>query len=288
MFWQDIVTEITLASGKKFEMIRPAKLLSGGCINQGYQLFGSNISYFIKLNRADLLSMFNSEAEALREIASTLTIRVPQPITTGITDNYSFLVLEWLEPDREIQGNWTKMGENLAHLHSISVGKNFGWQQDNNIGTTPQINHFSSCWADFFANGRIGYQLKVSRGIFGDKEIIVQSVKSALNDHQPSPSLVHGDLWSGNAYFSSDGEPTILDPAAYYGDREVDIAMTELFGGFPADFYQGYNRVAPLEHGYPQRRDIYNLYHVLNHFNLFGGNYQMQAQNMIQQLLRNT
>jgi fructosamine-3-kinase len=143
-------------------------------------------------------------------------------------------------------------------------------------------------WADFFAEQRIGYQLKLAQrrgGNFPESNRIVDAVRNRLAEWQPPASLVHGDLWSGNAAISSDGAPIILDPATYYGDRETDLAMTELFGGFPTAFYHGYNEAWELDRGYGQRKDLYNLYHVLNHFNLFGGGYAHQAKTIIQQLI---
>jgi len=288
MIWPDITKDISLTIGKEFRLSSSPQPLSGGCINQSYRLLGSDSSYFVKLNQANLVSMFNSEAAGLQEIASSSTIRVPLVVSSGISGNYSYLVLEWLDLTRGTSANWYKMGENLAKLHLISVGSNFGWRENNTIGSTPQINNLQSCWADFFANERIGYQLKLARGTFGDAGKIIQAVRAILREHQPQPSVVHGDLWSGNAGFTYEGEPIIFDPATYYGDREVDIAMSELFGGFPADFYRGYNMIAPLDSGYQQRKNLYNLYHLLNHFNLFGGSYQWQAQQIIQQLLRNS
>lgn len=142
-------------------------------------------------------------------------------------------------------------------------------------------------WADFFAEKRIGYQLKLANrrgGNFPNSQEIMEKVRESLSHHNPLPSLVHGDLWSGNAGFTDKGEATIFDPACYYGDREVDIAMTELFGGFPSSFYDGYNKQWNLDKGYNHRKNIYNLYHILNHFNLFGGGYESQAKRMIQQI----
>jgi len=289
--WKDISQEIALKTGRKFELIKPPRLLSGGCINQGYCISGQDATYFVKLNQASLLPMFEAEALGLQEIQATRTIKVPTVIGHGITDNYSYLILEWLDFTRGTSEHWHLMGQNLARLHQVPIGQSFGWQSNNTIGSTPQINHLTTCWADFFAEQRIGYQLKLAKrqgSSFGDLERIIERCRTLLSERQPSPSLLHGDLWSGNVSITTTGEPTILDPATYYGDREADIAMTELFGGFPTAFYQGYNEVAPVDRQYQKRKSLYNLYHVLNHFNLFGGGYQAQAQQMIKQLLTNT
>jgi len=200
------------------------------------------------------------------------------------------VVLEWIDLGRG--GAWEEMGRHLAAMHQKtppnSLNRGFGWDRNNTIGSTPQINTWTSNWAEFFAEHRIGYQLSLAKrrgGTFSKGEQLVKAIPELLADHQPQPSLVHGDLWGGNAAFTASGEPLIFDPAAYCGDREVDIAMTELFGGFPSAFYRGYNEVWPLDAGYEQRKTLYNLYHILNHFNLFGGGYASQANGMIQRIL---
>jgi fructosamine-3-kinase len=193
-----------------------------------------------------------------------------------------------LEFDQGNSLSWEKMGQKLALMHQTPGNQRFGWNENNTIGSTPQINTWTDNWADFFAQHRIGYQLQLAQkrgGSFPERTEVLLAVLKCLKDHYPQPSLVHGDLWSGNVGVTKDGEPVILDPATYYGDREVDIAMTELFGGFPAAFYRGYNEVFPLEEGYQQRKTLYNLYHILNHFNLFGGGYGTQANQMLRQIL---
>jgi fructosamine-3-kinase len=180
------------------------------------------------------------------------------------------------------------MGQQLAALHQTKVGDTFGWERQNTIGSTPQINTWTADWTEFWVKHRLGYQLQLAQqrgGHFPKQDQLLNLIPDLLAGHTPQPSLVHGDLWSGNAAVTQTGEPVIFDPATYVGDREVDLAMTELFGGFPAAFYQGYNQVFPLDEGYQQRKPLYNLYHVLNHFNLFGGSYESQANRMIMQLL---
>ncbi|MBD2021882.1 fructosamine kinase family protein, partial [Leptolyngbya sp. FACHB-36] len=173
-------------------------------------------------------------------------------------------------------------------MHKATSSQGFGWERHNTIGSTPQMNLWTSDWSQFWAEQRIGYQLKLADrrgGHFPKGAQLLSAIPALLEGHTPQPSLVHGDLWSGNAAVTSAGEPVIFDPATYFGDREVDIAMTELFGGFPADFYRGYSAVYPLDAGYQQRKPLYNLYHILNHFNLFGGGYASQANRIIEQLL---
>jgi fructosamine-3-kinase len=187
--------------------------------------------------------------------------------------------------------NWSEMGRNLAAMHDyrISNPAKFGWQINNTIGSTPQLNTWETDWTIFFKNQRLDYQLQLARrkgGHFPQADRLLAMIPDLLANHQPQPSLVHGDLWGGNASFTNAGIPVIFDPATYWGDREVDVAMTELFGGFPAAFYQGYESVYPLAPGYARRKQLYNLYHILNHYNLFGGSYQSQANSAIELVLR--
>jgi len=285
--WTLIAEHISQVTAQPFN-INQHRSVSGGCINQGYCLQGDGLAYFVKINQASRLSMFAAEAFGLKQMAATHTIRLPKPICWGISDNYSYLVLEWLEFAQGNSLSWEKMGQKLALMHQTPGNQRFGWNENNTIGSTPQINTWTDNWADFFAQHRIGYQLQLAQkrgGSFPERTEVLLAVLKCLKDHYPQPSLVHGDLWSGNVGVTKDGEPVILDPATYYGDREVDIAMTELFGGFPAAFYRGYNEVFPLEEGYQQRKTLYNLYHILNHFNLFGGGYGTQANQMLRQIL---
>ena len=183
-----------------------------------------------------------------------------------------------------------RLGEQLASMHR-TLGAGFGWMRDNTIGSTPQINTQESDWIVFWRDHRLGFQLTLAAhdGHTGELqrqgERLLQRLPSFFSDYRPLPSLLHGDLWGGNAAATAAGEPVIFDPAVYYGDREADIAMTELFGNFPPAFYAAYRATWPLDTGYAQRRDLYNLYHVLNHLNLFGAGYLRQAQSMIAKLL---
>ncbi|ACK72000.1 fructosamine kinase [Gloeothece citriformis PCC 7424] len=285
--WHQIAEDITRITGSKFE-IEDRRSVSGGCINQGYSLTGNGNTYFVKINHASQITMFEAEALGLKQMLATQTIRVPQPICWGISERSSYLVLEWLEFGRGNSESWEKMGRQLAQMHQAGGSSQFGWERNNTIGSTPQINTWTENWADFFAEYRIGYQLKLARkrgGNFPDPSQVIPLVRDFLADRNPIPSLVHGDLWSGNAAVTTSGEPVILDPATYYGDPEVDLAMTELFGGFTGAFYRGYSQVLPLDSGYEKRKTLYNLYHILNHFNLFGGGYASQANRMLQQML---
>jgi fructosamine-3-kinase len=285
--WTEIAQAINQHTGQEF-VIANTKPISGGCINQGYQVSSQDRTYFVKLNDASRVEMFAAEALGLQEMYATQTITVPQPVCWGTANNSSFIVLQWLDLGIGSNSSWTTMGQQLAAMHQVVTNQGFGWSRNNTIGSTPQINSGMDNWADFFAQQRIGYQLKLAQrrgGNFPETNRVVDAVRAQLADWQPPASLLHGDLWSGNAAISRDGAPVIFDPATYYGDRETDLALTELFGGFPAAFYNGYQKVWSLDSGYSHRKSIYNLYHVLNHFNLFGGGYAKQARTIMQKLL---
>lgn len=290
--WNLIAEKISKTTGEKFE-ISDRRSVSGGCINQGYRLTDGKQDYFVKLNSAAEIAMFEAEAIGLKQMWETQTIRVPKPICYGVEGSSAYIVLEWLDLGGRGNNNaWQEMGRKLAALHRwqpVNGNKGFGWDLNNTIGSTPQINNWTEDWVEFWAEHRIGYQLKLARrrgGSFSQGDRLIEAIPQLLAGHKPQPSLVHGDLWGGNASVTGDGEPVIFDPATYWGDREVDLAMTELFGSFSAAFYQGYNEVWALDKGYEKRKVLYNLYHVLNHFNLFGGGYASQANSMIQRLLK--
>jgi protein-ribulosamine 3-kinase len=263
--------------------------VGGGSINEAYRLEGiDGVRYFLKLNVAQHLPMFVAEAAGLDAIAATSTIRVPRPIAHGSAGGQSYLVLEHLELNS--RGGAKLLGEQLAAMH-LCTGNRFGFSQDNFIGTTPQLNNWKNDWIDFWREQRLGFQLKLAaqNGYGGSLQRLGEKLNDVLpaffTDYSPQPSLLHGDLWSGNHAFLADGTPTIFDPAAYYGDRECDLAMTELFGGYSPDFYAAYRAAYPLDAGYATRKDLYNLYHIINHANLFGGGYVGQAEGMMQRLL---
>lgn len=263
--------------------------MAGGCINRAQRLECDGITYFVKLNQAGLLPMFEAEAQGLRELAAPHTLRVPQPVSWGREDDTAWLVMEYLELGGH--GSMAELGEGLAALHRLPQTR-FGWSRDNNIGSTPQRNSPSDSWLDFWRDRRLGFQLELAaRNGFGGRlqalgAELLERLPALFEDYHPVPSLLHGDLWSGNYSFTRAGEPVIFDPAPYCGDREADLAMTELFGGFDGEFYAAYQRAWPLDPGYAQRKTLYNLYHILNHANLFGGGYANQAQGMMERLLR--
>ena len=290
--WDDIAHSISEAINAPF-VVESRKSMGGGCINESYVVRGQGRAFFVKLNTPDRAEMFSAEATGLHEIARTKTVRVPEPVCHGASPAACWLVLEHLELRPGDDRSMAQLGRNLARMHRVT-GERYGWHRDNTIGATPQVNTPSGDWIAFWRERRLGYQLKLagSRGHSGrlvaDGERLLAALPSFFHGYTPPPSLLHGDLWSGNVGLEAGGDPVIYDPAVYYGDRESDLAMTELFGGFPASFYEAYGASYPLDAGYRVRKHLYNLYHVLNHLNLFGGGYAAQAQRMIQQLLAAT
>ncbi len=284
-FWQELNRKISEITGSPFAGT-PQGSRGGGCIHDNQILTDGTRTFFIKINRESKLDLFTAEALGLQALAASRAIKIPQVIGWGVVGSQAYLILEYLPLVH--RGNWYQMGQQLAQMHRRSIGSHFGWERDNYIGATPQKNTPTADWADFFCTHRLGYQLQLARrrgAVFAQQERLLQRVRELLHRPAVTPVLVHGDLWSGNAAFTQAGEPVIFDPAVYYGHHEVDLAMSELFGGFPPEFYQGYQSEWPLDPGYAQRKIIYNLYHILNHFHLFGGSYWHQAERMMAQII---
>ena len=289
MNWQDLSAQIASATGRAFK-VDSAQVIAGGDINSAYRLQGAGWSYFVKLNRGSLQPMFEAEFDGLREIAGTKTVSAPTPVIFGRTAEHAFLVLEHIEFGRSTQASSGLLGQQLAWMHRQHQ-PHFGWHRDNTIGSTPQINTPSHDWPAFWNERRLGFQLRLARqnGYGGRLQLggekLLGELDAFFDRYRPQSSLLHGDLWAGNSAVDKQGQPVIFDPACYYGDREADLAMTELFGGYDRDFYTAYQEVWPLDEGYGVRKILYNLYHILNHLNLFGGGYLSQAENMINRLL---
>ena len=289
--WEAIATAISEVTGEPFTLQR-TESVSGGCINDTVIAHGGQTKFFVKLNSAARLSMFEAEAAGLDEIIASQSIRAPQPLAWGAATGRAWLVLECLDlGGQRSHGAMAKLGEQLAVMHRTTQSC-FGWYRDNTIGATPQINAYCDNWVEFWCQQRLQYQLVLAarhgyRGRLQQRgeTLLVDACPALLHEHTPAASLLHGDLWSGNYVVCSDGMPAILDPAVYYGDRETDLAMTELFGGFGSDFYRAYHDTWPLDPGYEVRKTLYNLYHILNHLNLFGGGYASQAEHMIDSIL---
>ncbi len=287
--WSEISAQISATTNTTYQA-KKIVAIGGGCINETFKISDGNTHYFVKLNSAGNLPMFEAEAAGLNEIYQTQTLRVPQPICWGENICHSWLVLDYMQLSNTSKGNAAALGSGLAAMHQVRA-KHFGWTRNNTIGSTSQINTTTTDWVQFWRKNRLGYQLNLAKnnGYSGKLQQLGERLMSDLsiffNNTSPSASLLHGDLWSGNVSFDANGQPVIYNPAVYYGDREADIAMTELFGMLPNAFYTAYQDDYPLDSGYNTRKVLYNLYHILNHLNLFGGGYRHQAEQMMNELL---
>ncbi|MGD2136937.1 MAG: fructosamine kinase family protein [Gammaproteobacteria bacterium] len=285
--WESIAVDIAARTGVQAGLEQHGTV-GGGCINQAQRIRYGDTGYFVKLNSADQIDMFAAEAEGLGELRRCRSLRIPAPVCWGTDGSSAYLVMEDLALGG--RGDPAALGEGLADLHRITRER-YGWHRDNTIGSTPQVNTPCDEWVDFYREHRLAFQLDLAARhgcparLVSQGERLMADFHALFADYTPEASLLHGDLWSGNHAYTSSGEPAIFDPAVYYGDRETDLAMTELFGGFGRDFYAAYNATWPIDPGYPVRKTLYNLYHVLNHFNLFGGGYVSQAQGMVDALL---
>lgn len=262
--------------------------IAGGDINKAYAVtLNTGDRIFMKANAKDNFGFFKAEAAGLFALAQTGTLATPKILCAGTDDGqevgYSFLLMEYIKSGERRAGYWESFARELAALHQADASAfaadagPFGFFEDNFIGARPQDNSSAAAWVEFFRDKRLAPQFKAADANFSSAE---RSRVTKLLDHldefliEPKrPSLLHGDLWSGNVMAGPDGKAMLIDPAVYVGHAEADLAMTELFGGFPPDFYQAYREANPLEPGYENRRDLYNLYQLLNHLNLFGKSY---------------
>ncbi len=287
--WSRIAADITQTTGETFS-VRRDNAVGGGCINATHVIEDDGRRFFVKLNAATLLDMFAAEAQGLEEIIGTDAIRAPTPVCYGTAGAQAYLVLEFIAPGHGGRSSQEQLGQQLAALHRVTRPR-YGWTRDNTIGATPQHNTEGDDWVEFWRAQRLGFQLQLAadKGYGGrlqtQGERLLAELPRLLAGHTPPAALLHGDLWSGNYSIDAHGAPVIFDPALYYGDRETDLAMTELFGGFSPYFYQAYHEAYPLPEGYQLRKSLYNLYHVLNHLNLFGGAYLAQAEQLTGRLL---
>lgn len=283
--------------------LRRRSSVSGGSIHIAWRLeLADGELLFAKGGDRQALPLLEAEADGLAALAAAATgtdLTVPPPRALGCCGNQALLVLDWLPLSAAGSGtDWRRLGQALARLHRHSLerpcaagdrgAEAYGWIRDNVIGATPQINGWLQDWGSFFVERRLAPQLALlaRRGSnLRGAELLLERVPTWLAGHRPEAVLVHGDLWSGNASLLEGGGAALFDPAVHRADREVDLAMARLFGGFPADFFAGYEQEWPLPPGYRARIPLYNLYHVLNHANLFGGGYRSQAQAILDELL---
>lgn len=278
----DVIKAISATA--KLDIISHQKL-TGGDINEAYCLNGNDQHYFLKINSASLYpNMFEQEAKGLNALRDDSLLSIPTVIQSGIESTQQYLLLEWIEEGHVKSGFWKTFGEGLAAQHKRSQ-LYFGWNGDNYIGSLKQINTAQKTWSEFYAVCRI---LPFIKRLFDDNLLDQKDVTNAASlckktDElfpREKPSLLHGDLWSGNFLVAKNGSPVLIDPAVYYGHREMDLGMTRLFGGFDYTFYEAYVNAYPLEKNWQQRLPLTQLYPLLVHAILFGGNYINQAKNI--------
>lgn len=270
--------------------IESAAAVGGGCIATACRLETDAAPFFLKYGDEEVARTFPGEAAGLEALATADSpLTVPSVLETGppTSGRPGFLVMEWINAGREGRRFWERFGEGLAALHRHTADE-YGFPQDNFIGRSPQSNDWMDDWPTFFREQRLAPQVAMAReqncwrpGWEDALEALYRRLPEIL-PATPEPSVLHGDLWKGNFMVTAVGTPALIDPATYYGHRETDLAMTELFGGYEDRFYEAYRSAWSLEPGYETRRDIYNLYHLLNHLNLFGGGYA----NSVEQILR--
>ena len=267
--------------------------VGGGDINDARCLLLSNgEKVFMKSNSIKNKGFFAAEEAGVNAIAMTDTIQVPKLLFRGVdaSAGISYLVMEYISGADRIDDFWEDFGHNLAAMHLADTrdfvpGGLFGFSSDNYIGATVQINSLRDSWIDFFRECRLEPQIKMASyyfdGYSNRKLIGLLDKLASLMVEPDQPSLLHGDLWSGNYIVGNDGRAWLIDPAVYVGHFEADLAMTELFGRFPSDFYRSYSETNPIDSGYRDRRDLYNLYHLLNHLNLFGETYLSAVMSIV-------
>lgn len=289
---QQIFKEVASALSKKFGhevTIKSTQLLGGGCIHHASKIETSAGPFFLKWNTAGIADIFSREAEGLEELkkAASAEIKIPEVIAAKMIDETpGFLVLEYLESGRHLSDD-EKLGRGLAAIHKFS-SENFGFYNDNYCGATQQNNQWKPDWITFYTENRLRWILKLikeTRFLSSSEQQLFEQLIEKLPGIIPAdsvPSLIHGDLWSGNYLFSEKG-PALIDPAVSYSDREMEFGMITLFGGFSQYFFDAYNEVFPLPNDWKQRNKLYQLYHILNHYYLFGGGYLQQAVQIARQ-----
>ena len=269
---------------------RPPKVrsISGGSINEAYLVSYPQTQIFVKINSSSIYPrMFEIEEQGLSLLGSTKTFDIPEVFGFGSHEEVSFLAMEYMKPGSPGSEFAEDFGTKLARLHRTQ-GRYFGLDQDNYIGSLPQRNDQRSGWIDFFVDCRLEPQLKMASSLLSASDrSAFDKLFHRLDQLVPIevPALLHGDLWSGNFLVNESGLPVLIDPAVYYGHREVDLSMMKLFGGFPNELFQYYHKEYPLEHAWEERVDLHNLYPLLVHLNLFGGSYLRQVQSNLRKYL---
>jgi protein-ribulosamine 3-kinase len=284
---QEILADLANIFGVK---VSEFHVSGGGCINHGGKVVTSKGNFFLKWNDLHRFpGMFKAEHSGLALLKKTGTIRIPQVLCDGTSGEFQYILLEYIETRNRHSQFWKIFGEQLASLHRSSED-HYGLHHDNYIGSLPQHNKPGASWIEFFISHRLAAQLELfwkgnpqQKSLRNAFEKLFQKLPSLLAEERPS--LLHGDLWAGNLITDNMGKPCLIDPAVYYGNREVDIAMTDLFGGFDHRYIESYNSVFPLQRGLEERLDIYKLYPLLVHVNLFGESYLPQVVSILKRFV---
>ena len=268
--------------------IKSLTSLSGGCISNAFKIISNdNSNFFLKYNPTNSNDMFFKETNGLKELIKSNSIRIPKVLEF----DKDFILLEYIPTGNKKKNFFAEFGENFARIHRFT-SEYYGFHEDNYIGSSQQQNipdkNEKNDWVSFYFNKRILFQLQLAEKLGNSTDELRKGISKLENKIQEiiggsneKPSLLHGDLWSGNYMTDENGSAVLIDPAVYYGHREADLGMTKLFGGFSSEFYKAYDETFPLEDGYQYRENIYKLYHVLNHLNLFGAGYYSQALSLI-------
>jgi len=286
MVSHEVIEELEAHFG---EPIQRCDEIGGGCIANASRVEVGGRVYFLKWSTRGVSRTFPAEAaglEALRSAGSPLFIPRVIKVQACEGEKPGILLMDWIEPGEKPPDFWEVFGRGLASLHRFTASR-YGFDQDNFIGHIPQQNGWEDSWPTFFAGKRLGVQVEMARergvwqrGWDPQYESLIDRLEELLPAY-PESSILHGDLWSGNFLVTSDGTAALIDPAVYYGHREADLAMTELFGGFSESFYAAYREAWPLDDGYDERRDVYNLYHLINHLNHLGVSYEASVASIL-------
>jgi protein-ribulosamine 3-kinase len=283
----ELAQAVARATARETVALRSSRVCGGGSIDRALLVeLADGRTYFVKSGTTVSTGIpaedrFQEERRSLEALRQVGCLRTPQVVgVEPLSSGRACLILEAIAPGSPGKDFWSEFGSGLAMLHRRGTSSLFGWESDNFIGSTPQPNTAHSRWIDFFRECRLEYQLKLARRgghgcveLFRHAQRLLDRLDAWLQTEGQRPSLLHGDLWSGNYLVGADGLPVVIDPAAYYGAREADLAMPLLFGGFPNDFFAAYDEAWPLPDGWQDRVQIYQLYHLLNHLNMFGSGY---------------
>jgi len=284
----DAIREKLNEAGVRSE-VTGKQTIGGGSINEAMRLMTTNDSFFVKAHRNPPPDFFEAEAVGLKMLSEVGTLRIPEVVASGGVpgEKTRFLILEWIEPGRASGEATEALGRGLAAMHQQRHSQ-YGLGMDNYIGSLPQPNGWYDSWTEFYAEKRIRAQRDIAkeRGYLNHQrakglERLIGQMDNFIDAGNVHPAPLHGDLWGGNWMASAEGDAVLIDPAAFYGDREIDIAMSRLFGGFPRRFYEAYNEVFPLMDGYEDRLALYQLYFLLVHLNLFGESYGRQVDGIL-------